>query len=261
MLAENPVSVQSYSELDGYCEFGFPATSFELGSLAATLPRVSSSKLDLRNGKLDEVVRAFGKVYDGRDISVCSLIKAIRAHLELMRSGGAALSVVAKDLENNLCKVEQLYRRHPNKCKTLASLLEFERDEMVIHRGNELKEDSAAMGLLWIRRSISFQQSLYDSLVPANGKHPKQAAQEAYQETLAPYHGWMLRTLFQASLQMPARATFIAAFGEVDESEVDGPTDTKVANKLRALVSTLEPLLQQWTDCFVAMDLEDMRKV
>ena len=120
---------------------------------------------------------------------------------------------------------------------------------------------SAAMGLLWIRRSISFQQSLYDSLVPANGKHPKQAAQEAYQETLAPYHGWMLRTLFQASLQMPARATFIAAFGEVDESEVDGPTDTKVANKLRALVSTLEPLLRQWTDCFVAMDLEDMRKV
>ena len=149
----------------GYCksdwcshalQFGFPATSFELDSLAATLPRVSSSKLDLRNSKLDEVVRAFGKVLgDGRDISVCRLIKAIRAHLDLMRSGGAALSLVAKDLESNLLKVEQLYRRHPNKCKTLASLLEFERDEMVIHRGNELEEDSGESIKVLLLRHIS----------------------------------------------------------------------------------------------------------
>ena len=48
-------------ELDGYCDFGFPTVStgaaWEVGKLAATLPRVSSSKLDLRSSKLDEVPR------------------------------------------------------------------------------------------------------------------------------------------------------------------------------------------------------------
>ena len=64
---------------------------------------------------------------------------------------GAALCIVAKDLEGNLRKAEALFKKHPNKCKTLSSLLELER-ESDIHNGNVLKDPSAAMGLLWIRR-------------------------------------------------------------------------------------------------------------
>jgi len=253
-------------ELDGYCDFGFPNASqeaaWEISNLiAATLPRVSSSKLDLRSSKLDEVIRTFAKVFDGREIDTKQLLKAIRAHLELMKSGGAALCLVAKDLDCNLRKVEALYTRSPKECKTLASLLELERNSG-IHDGNRLKDPSAAMGLLWIRRSLAFQSDLYGSLVPADGMHPKDAAYEAYNEHLSPYHGWMLRTVTPASLsQMPHRAVFLSTFGEVDLGELDQEEEYKVVRKLRALVSTLKPLLTEWKDIFEAFDLEDTRRV
>jgi hypothetical protein len=255
-------------ELDGYCDFGFPIASHEeaweiSNFLAASLPRVSSSKLDLRSSKLDEVIRTFAKVFDGREIDTAQLLKAIRAHLELMKSGGAALCLVAKDLDCNLRKVEALYTKSPKECKTLSSLLELERTKD-IHDGNRLKDPSAAMGLLWIRRSLAFQSDLYGSLIPSasDGMHPKDAAYEAYNEHLSPYHGWMLRTVTPASLsQMPHRAVFLSQFAEVDIDELDQEEEYKVIRKLRALVSTLEPLLTEWKDIFEMLDLEDTRRV
>ncbi|KAL7530414.1 hypothetical protein ACHAXR_003486 [Thalassiosira sp. AJA248-18] len=252
-------------ELDGYCDFGFPnvanGAAWEFSKLAATLPRVSSSKLDLRSSKLDEVIRTFAKVFNGRDIDTAKLLKAIRAHLELMKSGGAALCIVAKDLESNLHKAEALFKKSPTECKTLASLLELERSSD-IHDGNELQDPSAAMGLLWIRRSLAFQSHLYSSLIPPDGPHPKDAANEAYNEHLSPYHGWMLRTVFPASLsQMPHREVFLSKFGEVDIDDLDHETESKIVRKLRALASTLEPLLGAWKYNFEEMNLEDTRRV
>jgi len=250
-------------ELDGYCDFGFPNghVAFEFSKLAATLPRVSSSKLDLRSSRLDEVIRAFAKVFDGREIDMAKLLKACRAHLELMRSGGAALCLVAKDLENNLHKAETLFKKSPKECKTLESLLKLER-KSDIHNGNILQESSAAMGLLWIRRSLAFQSHLYESLIPSDGQHPKDAAYEAYNEHLSQYHGWMLRKIFPASFsQMPHRAVFLSKFGEVEIEELDYEQESKIMKKLRALTGTLEPLLAAWKDKFVELDLEDTRRV
>jgi len=260
MIADR--AINSYSngmlnelELDGYCDFGFlPAT--------ALLPRVTSSKLDLRSSKLDEVVRAFAKVYDGSDIDSSKLIKACRAHLDLMRNGGSALCLVAKDLESNLRKVEDFFCKRPKECKTLSSLLELERG-MGAHDGNCLHDPSAAMGLLWIRRSLAFQSHLFDALIPRDGRHPKDAACEAYGEHLAPYHGWMLRSVFPVSLsQMPVREVFVAKFGEVDViQDLDEEDERKVIRKLRALILTLEPLLLAWKETFERLDLEDTRRV
>lgn len=252
-------------ELDGYCDFGFPTVStgaaWEVGKLAATLPRVSSSKLDLRSSKLDEVIRTFAKVFDGKTIDTAKLLKAIRAHLELMKSCGASLCLAAKDLEGNLRKAETLFKKSPKECKTLASLLELERSSD-IHNGNALQDPSAAMGLLWIRRSLAFQSQLYESLVPADGQHPKDAAYEAYNDHLSPFHGWMLRTVFPASLsQMPHREVFLSKFGEVEIEELDRETEAKICRKLRALCSTLEPLIKVWKTHFEEFDLEDTRKV
>lgn len=268
MIAER--AIHSYSngklnelELDGYCDFGFPTghATWEFDKLAATLPRVSSSKLDLRSSKLDEVIRTFAKVFDGSEIDTSRLLKACRAHLELMKSGGAAMCLVAKDLESNLHKAESLFKKSPKKCKTLASLLELER-KSDIHKGNELQDPSAAMGLLWIRRSLAFQSHLFESLISKDGQHPKDAAYEAYNEHLSPYHGWMLRTVFPASLsQMPHRAVFLSKFGEVEVEDLDREEESKIVKKLRALIGTLEHLISAWKDCFEEFNLEDTRRV
>lgn len=344
-------------ELDGYCDFGFPigaaheyycssysdddpllspttltsssssaSSSFSPRSrhFAATLPRVTSSRLELQSSRLDEVVRSFARAFatncpGGRpEIDATMLLRACRAHLELMRVGGSALCLVAKDLENNLRKAEAVFVRYSstlsssssdhsrssngssndndNEFITLTSLLEYERNTPGVHDGNILGETSAAMGLLWIRRSLAFQSHLFESLIPTpsrdcsrrssredyhgeekddediDGRNnggggaimtPRNAADEAYQLHLAPYHGWILRRVFPASLsQMPHRNVFLSKFGEVEVNELDDmDVEYKIVRKLQALVSTLEPLLMLWKDSFERLNLEDTRRV
>merc|ERR1711966_15551 len=120
--------------------------------------------------KLDDVIILFKSVLNGSQLDTEQLLKACRAHLVLMRSGGAALKV-----------------------------------------------ESAAMGLLWIRRSLAFQLDLYLAVVSSHTRHPQAAAMEAYDKTLSPYRGWLLQKVFPMSLsQLPDRRTFIAKFGGRD---------------------------------------------
>lgn len=178
-----------------------------------------------------------------------------------MKSGGSSLRLVAKDLESNLQKAEKPFKKSPKQGKTLSSLLESER-EAGIHQGNVLKEQSAAMGLLWIRRSLSFQLDLYSSLIAQNGPHPRDAAYEAYTKHLSPFHGWALRKVFPASLsQMPNRQAFIAKFGGVTLDELNDEYDREVVRKLKSLVAAWDPLISTWEKDFARLDLEDIRKV
>lgn len=255
---EHSYGALSELELDGYCDFGVP-----VGHIVARESRRGPPP-DLRATQLDAVIRAFGRVFDGRgDIVTARLLAACRAHLALLlRAGGAALRLVAMDLESNLCKAEALVRTAPRECRTLTSLLALERRRDV-HRGNRLRDASAAMGLLWIRRSLAFQAHLYAAaFAPAGGRAPREAAAEAYAAHLSPYHGWLLRRVFPTSFaQMPARDACIAAFGEVAVAELDPERDSTITRKVRALTGTLEPLLAAWKESFERLDLEDTRRV
>lgn len=170
---------------------------------------------------------------------------------------------MAKDLESNLSKVEKLYKAHPAKCRHLSSLLEYER-RCNIHDGSILKDPSAAMGLLWIRRSLSFQCDLFASLMISgtNGIHPNVAAMAAYHRHLAPYHGWALSKLFGASMsRMPEREAFIAKFSGCDVNELDEDMDREVVRKLRILTDCWGPMLDCWRGEFERLGLEDTRRV
>ena len=177
-----------------------------------------------------------------------------------MKSAGSSLRLVAKDLESNVSKVERVYKSSPKDCRTLSSLLELERSRGM-HDRNRLKDPSAAMGLLWIRRSLAFQCDLYSSLT-SRSMHPKEAAMLAYTKHLKPYHGWALSKLFTASLtQMPVREAFIAKFGGVDMNELNEQLDGEVAKKLRLLTAVWDPLLNCWKEDFERLDMEDVRRV
>ena len=108
------------------------------------LPRVASSKLDLRSSKLDEDIRSFVSVCHGDKIDTARLLKACRAHCELLRRGGTALCLVAKDFECNVAKADALFKKSPNEFKNLTSLLKFEKSTG-IHDGNILDDSSAAV--------------------------------------------------------------------------------------------------------------------
>ncbi|KAL7511751.1 hypothetical protein ACHAXN_008708 [Cyclotella atomus] len=228
----------------------------EWAKFLANLPKLQFKQ---SNSKLDAVCHSFSSVYANSRIDTASLLKACRAHLSLMKSAGSSLKLVAKDLESNLNKAEKLYNSHPE-CHHLSSLLELERG-MNIHNGSVLKDPSAAMGLLWIRRSLSFQSDLYASLL-TKSIHPREAAMMAYNKHLKPYHGWALGKLFSASLtQMPEREAFIAKFGGVGVDELNEASDREVVKKLRSLVESWDPMLDCWKEDFDRLGLEDIRRV
>ncbi|KAL7531134.1 hypothetical protein ACHAXR_006094 [Thalassiosira sp. AJA248-18] len=232
----------------------------EWGKLTSSIGKVFSSQQREGTRKLDEVLRAFNSVLNGSEVDTAQLLKACRAHLILMKSGGAALRVVAKDMETNLNKAESLFKKLPKEGKHLASLLEAERASG-IHDGNMLKDASAAMGLLWIRRSLAFQLDLYSSLIPSNGQHPKDAAMDAYYKALSPYHGWLLQKAFPLSLsQMPDRQVFIAKFGGTEVDDLDEEYEKEIVKKLKSLVGTWEPIINTWRNEFERLDLEDTRR-
>lgn len=193
-------------------------------------------------------------------IDTAQLLKACRAHLAFIKSAGSSLRLVAKDLEGNLNKAEKLFQRSPDACRHLSSLLELERS-MDIHEGNVLKDPSAAMGLLWIRRSLAFQAELYASFLERK-MHPRDAAMVSYNNHLKPFHGWALSKLFSASLtQMPEREAFIAKFGGVDLENLNDERDAEVVRKIKVLVEAWDPMLRCWKEDFERLGLEDTRRV
>jgi hypothetical protein len=239
---------------------------------------ISSSK------KLDDVIHAFQSVLDsnGKEatINTARLLKACRAHLVLMKSGGPALRVVAKDMETNLLKAETLLwtlsnKRQDDRDRDLVSFLQTEIDSGVHPDVNVLEESSAAMGLLWIRRSLAYQSELYASLSSpppsssssssssgsGSGVHPKDAALQAYNKTLLPYHGWLLQKVFPLSLsQMPDRQVFLAKFGGREVHELDAEYERIIEMKLQLLVRIWQPILDVWRREFERLNLEDTRR-
>lgn len=211
--------------------------------------------------KLDEVCHTFSSVLkSGNEVDTAQLLKACRAHLAFMKSGGSSLRLVAKDLEANVAKAEKVFKKSPKEGRCLSSLLQIEK-ERGIHNGSELQEKSAAMGLLWIRRSLKFQLDLYAALIHG-ANHPRDAAYDAYAKHLGPFHGWALRKVFPASLsQMPERDVFIAKFGGIDLEELDDEIDRVIAKKLKALVNAWDPLIGRWEEEYDRLGLEDTRRV
>jgi hypothetical protein len=235
----------------------------EWSKLASGIFKLFPVKQKVNLQRLDDVLASFKSVLrNGKEVEIAQLLKACRAHLILVKSGGTALKLVAKDMESNLQKAETLHRllQSQNKGKDLSSMLEIER-EQGIHDGNVLHDPSAAMGLLWIRRSLAFQMDLYSSLLPSSTQSPAQAAMDAYNKHLLPFHGWMLQKVFPLSLsQMPERQVFIAKFGGMESKDLNDTNEREIVEKLGDLVKTWEPLIGAWKEEFAKMDMEDVRR-
>lgn len=122
--------------------------------------------------------------------------------------------------------------------------------------GGILKEPSAALSILWMRRTLSFQNSFFEELsktTPEQSDAPARAALTAYHRTLEPYHSNLLRKVYRIGLPrgMPDRQTLLAKFGGSERTIGD----------MRKLVQVWRPLLKSMERPFLALDLEDTRRV
>lgn len=111
---------------------------------------------------------------DRPEIETEKLLKAIRKLKDSMNAVGQDRN--AAEIERNLQKIQSLYRIAPkSRRETLRSLLEYEKELGVHGPDGRLKDPSGAMGLLWIRRSLAFQERMY-SLILDNAMKTNEAA-------------------------------------------------------------------------------------
>jgi len=88
---------------------------------------------------------------------------------------------------------------------TLRELLQYEVDTDV-HDNTKLpclKEKSAAMGLLWVRRQVLYQTAIFNNVidVPTRFDSSRAAVQAAYDEVYGNLHGWAVQKIFSYSFQ------------------------------------------------------------
>jgi len=192
---------------------------------------------------------------------------------------------------------------HLHRHETLSSILHYEK-KLGVHKpgsakkkkggdGDDasqavLKDPSAAIGLLWMRRSFAFQCEWYRQLLDRPDRDPQQSAMIAYRKELQPYHRVVLQKLFAAGIRSQTphrRETIFARLGglqqqndqrqhhdsdveeEEEEEESDGTTGqdesltAAVEKDLRELVGVWKPLVTRWQEIFVKHGMDDRRRV
>lgn len=97
--------------------------------------------------------------------------------------------------------------RKSSKCElrspTLRDLLEHEIDMDTHSSLPRLKDKTAAMGLLWVRRQLAYQTSIFTNIlnVPTTFPDSNSAVSAAYFEVYGKYHGWAVQKIFTYSFQ------------------------------------------------------------
>ena len=126
--------------------------------------------------------------------------------------GSAAFSVVQKDMLGNIAKVRARQLAHPAQCETLEELVKNEAGE---------KKRTATEGLLWLLRCVPPATILYapctltidhsglQFTVVALRRSVQNQSEElvdsftkAYETTLRPHHGMLVRPLFSVSVPL-----------------------------------------------------------
>ena len=133
---------------------------------AASTPSTTKSKSSSPASDLSDLAchfeQAISALNQGKDdIHVGKLLLACERLERTMRKIGFNQS--AKDIAGNVSKIRNVYNSMPsNERNSMPALLQHELNTGVITKGSKkLKEKSAAMGFLWLGRSINYQYDMF----------------------------------------------------------------------------------------------------
>lgn len=201
-------------------------------------------------------------------IDMHQLLNACHGFCQAMVEVDQALS--ARDLRQNIGKAQRLLDQMPDTEKgsvTLPQLLAWEKAQNVHNYAADgtltaLHEQSGAMGLLWIRRSLQFQYHLFNALLLGEIE-AADAATAAYQATLQPFHGWALQQVYQVALKSgtPSRDEWLARLGGFPGHTFGPAQEHATKRDLQHLLKIWQPLIEQWQQIYLNLNLEDRRRV
>jgi len=140
---------------------------------------------------------AFGMNLARRDLiqNIRKMEQAVHQWLDFHQGGVLVTTTAAGNTNTTTTTV----RSSP----TVRQLLQHELEINLHPRLPRLVEQSAASGLLWIKRQLQYQSSAMENnaKVPLEFPTPKAAFNAAYESVYGKYHGFLVRTVFQNTFE------------------------------------------------------------
>jgi len=162
---------------------------------------------------------------DGRGaegtLMVEELLEAFRVAITVCETFGPLMAPAVKNDQANNDKVRAAWQKL-GRTPTLRGLLEAEIATKIHRPGGVLKDPSAAIALVWVRRSLAFQTALLEGLTVDRDAALSAVAGEAYKLHLEPHHNWMLKGTFKMGLgAMPKIDEFFQRLGVDSQPGLD----------------------------------------
>lgn len=152
-----------------------------------------------------------------------AILAWIEERKEMIKVQRIQMEKMKEECEKSSTSFESLNGTSPNNCyvdpnteflvlrsPTLYELLKDEVD-FDVHKGKlpRLKEKSAAMGLLWVRRQFQYQAAIFENVRSGRYSDVPEAVGAAYKETYDKYHGWAVQKIFNYSFKAAPTAAEI----------------------------------------------------
>ena len=192
-----------------------------------------------------------------------ALLEVVEKFCLFGRMFGPLMAIGVRNDEVNVRKAREAWSRHEAAAPhgTAREVLEAEKASGVHRAGGVLADPSAAISLLWMRRSLQFLAAIMRGVADdrKKGDPVSKIAKEAYAEHLEPYHGWLLKNTFAAALSaIPSRNEFLSRLAPA----VPPANRERVCYaELRECAAITRELTAALVELYRELDLEDTRRV
>ena len=200
----------------------------------------------------------------GATVRVEALLEAFSHTLKIFEAFGPLLLLVVKNDEANLEKMQRAWRDleaadGSQRLISLRELLEAERASGIHRAGGVLADPSAAIALVWLRRSLAFQNAVFAGMVEDRASLLSTLARDAYQTHLEHFHNFWLKNTFRAGLSaMPKREDFLQ---RLSPNMRDEEREQLVYAEMSELVEVQMRVCAACSKLMIDLDLEDLRRV
>ena len=203
------------------------------------------------------------------------LFEAFAGIARIYAACGPTMMLVARNDQNNLAKARDALaiasKAEGGAALSVGELLRWEIAQQMHRCGTSsevvLADPSAAVALLWLRRSLGFMLGFMRQLQcsmrafmagTCDDVDSLAAFRAAYADELEPYHNWLLRSTFNISIShAPGYTDLALAIGPgLGDAERDQVIDAEISELLRAG----EPLVKALEATYAQLQMDDVRK-
>lgn len=149
-------------------------------------------------------------------VATVQFLEACAGPKDMMTMLGSIMGRVWADVGNNIKILQTRYDSDPSKFSTLQQIVLDD-----IAKGVASNDGSAAMAVLWLKRTYDFVAEFFDNL--RQNMEPSEAASKAYEVSLAPHHRFYVRPIFYGAMKtLGSQRDFLLSMA-LKKEDVDNP--------------------------------------